>query len=105
MEPNWKSQFVTKAQVVQALEEMKTKTKWGRWTLDTEVLPSLDICPYPGNNAKYEVPLFQAGCDFPIFTAWLGHWTQHLQEKGWCAHKDLWDFVDAAQDIFRRGGE
>ncbi len=39
-------------QVEQALEEMKTKTKWGRWTLDTEVLPSLDICPYPANNAK-----------------------------------------------------
>ena len=74
MEPNWKSQFVTKEQMEQALEEMETKTTWGRWTLDKEVFPGLDICPYQGNNAKYEVPLFQAGCDFPIFTAWLGHW-------------------------------
>lgn len=31
MEPNWKSQFVTKEQMERALEEMETKTKLGRW--------------------------------------------------------------------------
>ena len=100
---DWKSNFVTKDELESALLERDTKQKWGRWTMDTKVYPSLDICPYQGNNAKYEVPLFKAGCDFPTFTAWLGRWTQHLQDKGWMAYKDLWDFVDASQDIFRRG--
>ena len=99
-----KSKYVTKDDMERALHESATKTKWGRWTLDTKLCPSLDICPYQ-NGAKYEVPLFKRGCDWPAFLAWLGHWTQHLQEKGWVAYKDLWDFVDASQDLFRRGAK
>ena len=103
---SWKSQFDTYEQLEAAVLERDTKRQWGRWTLDVVVCPSLDICPYPKqNNCKYEVPLFKAGCDFPTFVAWLGKWTEHLQKKGWMAYKDLWDFVDASQDIFRRGAQ
>ena len=98
----WESQFHTKEDFERADEEMRTKKKWGRWTLDKKVYPSLDIQPYSHSKTLYEVPLFKRGCDFPAFLAWLGHWVQHLQLKGWITPSALWDFVDAVQDIHRR---
>jgi hypothetical protein len=103
---DWKSHFHTAEDFERAEEEMRTKKQWGRWTLDTEgAYHSLDIRPYANdglNGGPYEVRLFEQGGDFPAFTAWLGHWVQHLQEKSWLTPQDLWDFVDAAQDIHRR---
>lgn len=49
----------------------------------------------------YQVRLFPVGCDFPTFTAWLGGWVQHLQEKSWVTPDDLWNFVESAQEIYR----
>jgi hypothetical protein len=97
-----KTMFNTKEDFERADEEMRKKRKWGRWTLDKKAPPSLDIQPYSHSSTLYPVPLFKRGCEFPRFTAWLGHWAQHLHEKSWMSHKDLWDFVDAAQDIYRR---
>jgi hypothetical protein len=77
---------------------MEQGQKWGRWTYDpTGEYASLDI-ESPG--APYQVRLFPAGCEFPTFTAWLGHWVQHLQNKSWITPGDLWSFVDAAQDLY-----
>jgi hypothetical protein len=98
---DWKSLFHTKEDFERAEEEMRRKKQWGRWKLDIEAYPSLDICPTP-NSTPYQIRLFEGGCKFPAFTAWLGHWVQHIQEKSWISPQDLWDFVDAAQDIYRR---
>jgi glycosyltransferase involved in cell wall biosynthesis len=98
---DWKAKYLTKDDLDRGLDEARKKKAWGRWTLDKEAYPSLDIHPYP-NNIPYQIRLFQSGCDFPKFTAWLGHWVQHLQDKGWMSYKDLWDFVDASQTIYRR---
>lgn len=82
-------------------DDAMRKGKWGRWTYDpTGEYASLDIDPY-GNNCSYQVRLFEKSCDFPKFTEWLGHWVQHLQEKSWVTPRDLWNFVDAAQDVYR----
>ena len=84
-------------------EEHMRNTHWGRWTFDpTGAYPSLDIPGY-GIHTKnpYQVRLFPSGCDFPAFTAWLGHWVQHLQDKSWITPADLWNFVDASQEIYR----
>ena len=82
---------------------MKSRRKWGRWTYDpTGAYRSLDIQPYPENTALYQVPCWPEGCNFQKFTEWLGHWVQHLQvKKGWITATDLWNFVDAAQDLYR----
>jgi hypothetical protein len=101
---DWKSQYHTKEDFERAIEETQKKKEWGRWKLDIEEYPSLDICPTP-NSAPYQIRLFERGCDFPTFTAWLGHWVQHIQEKSWLSPQDLWDFVDAAQDVYRRGAK
>jgi hypothetical protein len=99
---DWKANFLTKDDLDRVLEESRRKKIWGRWTLDKKgEYPSLDIHPYP-NGTPYQIRLFKFGCEFSTFGAWLGHWVQHLQEKGWVSYKDLWDFVDAAQDIYRR---
>lgn len=98
---DWRSHFDTPEDFERAEEEMRRKNEWGRWKLDKEAYPTLDIDPAP-KSGPYQVRLFEPGCDFSTFTAWLGHWAQHLQEKGWLSPQDLWDFVDAAQDIYRR---
>lgn len=106
---DWTSQFDKPEDFERAEEEMRNKKEWGRWKLDTGgAYHSLDIVPYSNEGLRggpYEVQLFERGCDFPAFTAWLGHWTQHLQEKGWITPQDLWDFVDAGQDMYRREGK
>jgi hypothetical protein len=102
---DWKAKFLTKDDFDSVLEETRKKKAWGRWTLDKNGPPSLDIHPYPNgglHGGPYEILLFPSGCDFGTFIAWLGRWTQHLQNKGWMSHKDLWDFVDASQDMYRR---
>ena len=79
------------------------RKQWGRWTLDrTGAYSSLDIPNYGLHTANpYQVRLFRKGCDFHTFTAWLGGWVQHLQEKSWITRADLWNFVEAAQELYR----
>lgn len=83
------------------------KKEWGRWMLDTEgAYHSLNIVPYSNaglHGGPYEIRLFEYGCEFSVFMKWLGHWTQHLHHKGWISSRDLSDFVDAAEDLYRRG--
>lgn len=98
-----RAQFHTREEVIRVLDEQQSKKTWGRWTLDEDAPRSLDARPYT-NGSPYQIVLFKQGCGFPGFTAWLGRWVQHLQEKGWVSYRDLWDFVDAAQTIFRRDG-
>ncbi len=97
----WEAKFLTKDEFDREWDALLKKQKWGRWTLDQKAHPSLDIEPF-SNGSKYEVRLFQRGCGFPAFLEWLGHWTQHLQVMSWMSYKDLWDFVQAAQDLYRR---
>lgn len=97
---DWKTKFHTKEEFDRVEEEGRKQKQWGRWVLDENCYPSLDIQPYPSrNNHVYQIRLFDYGCDFPTFLAWLGRWVQHLQLKSWMSYKDLWDFVDAAQTI------
>lgn len=80
-----------------------TKNKWGRWTLDLNEVPSLDICPYPeGTNYAYQVILFERGCTFGAFRQFLLRWTQHLRTKAWIAEVDVQSFVQAAEDLYNR---
>ena len=104
---DWKSHFDTAEDFERAEKETRTKKEWGRWRLDTEgAYHSLDIHPHDVNGGihggPYEVRLFERGGDISAFTVWLGRWVQHLQEKSWITPQDLWDFVDASQDIYRR---
>jgi hypothetical protein len=81
---------------------MRKGKKWGRWTYDpTGEYASLDIKPYEPTAAPYPVRLFPSTCEFPAFTAWLGHWVQHLQVKSWITATDLWNFVEASQELYR----
>jgi hypothetical protein len=97
---DWKALFHSKEDFDRVDAEARGKTQWGRWTLDKEDPWSLDIQPYAHSTTLYQIVLFKRDGDFPKFTEWLGHWVQHIQQKSWLSYKDLWQFVEAAQEIY-----
>lgn len=86
--------------VMDSVARKEWTPRWCRWSLNaTGEHPTLEIQPYTHSTTKYRVPLFNQGCTYEEYTAWLGRWVEHLHAKSWAAYKDVYTFVDAATDI------
>ncbi len=80
---------------------MRKKTVWGRWHLD-EARHVLQLHAPKSTSliAEIGLPIFPYGCTEEVFNAWLGSWLQDVHTSRETSYKDVWDFVDAAQDIY-----
>jgi hypothetical protein len=78
----------------------RKKTVWGRWYLDEEKGLLRINAPHSKHFiANIGLPLFWSRCTEEVFNAWLGSWLQDVHAWREMSYKDVWDFIDAAQDI------
>lgn len=80
---------------------MRKKTVWERWYLDEKrKVLRLQAPQSKSLIAELGLPLFSYGCTEEIFNQWLGSWLQDVHTSRETSYKDVWDFADAAQDIY-----